>query len=65
MVAEAHNEIARLRASYHAVQGGKSARYEPFAFVDPRIERAKAKEAVKRAELTEAAEEDLFAGLDW
>lgn len=34
-LAEVFNEIARLRASVHAVAGGRSAAYEPARITDP------------------------------
>lgn len=35
IAAEAHNEIARLRAAFYAVHGGEDGAYEPFAFINP------------------------------
>jgi hypothetical protein len=32
---EIYNELAHLRASYYAVNGGENSTYEPFQFVDP------------------------------
>jgi hypothetical protein len=47
---EIYNELARLRASYYAVNGGKDAAYEPFQFVEPMA-------AIQRA-MDEAAEDE-------
>lgn len=32
---EIYNELARLRASYYAINGGADSVYEPFQFVEP------------------------------
>jgi len=32
---EIYNELARLRASYYAVNGGEESVYEPFQFIEP------------------------------
>lgn len=64
MVAEGHNEIARLRASYHAMQGGKKAAYEPFLFIDPRIAKVRDEKKRENAEFQKEVEADLF-GPDW
>jgi hypothetical protein len=52
---EIYNELAHLRASYYAINGGPDSTYEPFQFVDPvaRVERL-----IKDAEEDDEAEED-------
>lgn len=62
MAAETHNEVARLRLWYHVGHGGD--KYEPFEFVDPRIERARAEHEAELAELQSAVEDDMFAGFN-
>lgn len=58
--AETFNEIARLRASFHSVNGGKKHAYEPFAFEDPSIRENKAREAAANARLQAEVEADMF-----
>lgn len=65
MAAETHNEVARLRASYHAVNGGADAAYEPFEFVDPRVERLREQHEADELEELEQAQRDLYADLGW
>lgn len=50
VAAQTHNEIAWLRASYHVVNGGEDAAYEPFTFEDPVARRER-----KRLEAEDAA----------
>jgi hypothetical protein len=51
---DTHNEISRLRASFHVAHGGKEAFYEPFIYRDPVDEKAiaerKAEEATRAVE---------------
>lgn len=63
--AEHYNETARLRASYHAINGGESGAYEPNLLVDPRVQKHLDAEAEAQSEFHQEAEEDLFAGFDW
>lgn len=63
MVAETHNEIARLRTSFHVVNGGES--YEPPEFVDPRVEKLRAEAKQQREQFHQEAEEALFKDFDW
>lgn len=65
LVAEAHNEIARFRASYHTVSSRGKSTFEPFEFLDPRVEKARDAEKREREEFQKQAEEALFEGLDW
>ena len=61
---ETFNEVARLRASYHAVNGGSGHSYEPFAFEDPVDVTAKAVEAEVNAQLQSDVEAELFGSWD-
>jgi hypothetical protein len=65
MLAETHNEIARLRASYHVVNGGEDAAYEPFEFVDPRIAEARAEAAALEDVEAEEDTEDFYKDMGW
>ena len=58
--AETFNEIARLRASFHAVNGGSKHSYEPFAFEDPTVLKAKAIAAEVNAKLQSDVEDEMF-----
>lgn len=58
--AETFNEIARLRASFHSVNGGKKHSYTPFAFEDPTVRGSKAESAEANAKLQAEVEADLF-----
>lgn len=64
IAAETFNEIARLRASFHAANGGKAAGYEPFAFEDPAVREQKAREAAAAMQLQREVEDDLFGWTD-
>lgn len=63
--AETFNEIARLRASYHAVNGGKDGAYEPFSFDDPAVRVRKAAEAKAAEQWKREARGGLFDQLGW
>ena len=63
MLSETHNEIARLRTSFHVVNGGD--KYEPPEFVDPRVEKLRAQAKQELDEFHQEAEEALFEPLDW
>jgi hypothetical protein len=65
MAAETHNEIARLRASYHAVNGGDDAVFEPFEFLDPRVSKLRAQQEIDELEDHERAEHELYAEIGW
>lgn len=65
IAAETFNEIARLRASYHAVNGGKDGTYEPFAFEDPLARRRKEQAKAAEEKLRTDARHDLFDSLGW
>lgn len=51
---ETYNELARLRASYYAVNGGEDSVYEPFQFIEPM---ARIQQAIDDAAEDEEAEE--------
>lgn len=54
---DTYNEIALLRASFHIVNGGRDAAYEPFRYRDPVDEKLRAeREAAEEAAAVEAAE---------
>lgn len=57
--AETFNEIARLRASFHASKGREYA-YEPFVFEDPAVREQKAQEADEARKLQLEVEAELF-----
>jgi hypothetical protein len=63
IAAETHNEIARLRASYYAVHGGKDAVYEPHLFVDPVI--ARWREENDEEQECKEDNEDFYAEMGW
>ncbi len=63
--AETFNELARLRASYHAVNGGTDGAYEPFSFDDPAVRARKAREAEAEAAWKREARGGLFDQLGW
>ncbi|MGV0634497.1 hypothetical protein ABQE69_09020 [Mycolicibacillus trivialis] len=65
VAAETYNELARLRASYHAVNGGEKSAYEPFTFDDPTLREEKHKEAAELAEFRKSVEDDMFTHLGW
>jgi hypothetical protein len=52
---EIYNELARLRSSYYAVNGGKDSVYEPFQFIEPM---ARLQQAIDEAAEDEEAQED-------
>jgi hypothetical protein len=54
---EAYNELARMRASYHVVNGGKEAAYEPVILLDPVDERIKAENDAADAEAAKDSQE--------
>jgi hypothetical protein len=60
---EIYNELARLRASYYAVNGGEDSVYEPFQFVEPvaRIQQVidEAAEDEEHQEVTETMFDDM------
>lgn len=56
---ETFNEIAKLRASFHAVHGGRDAAYEPLVLLDPIDWREKARGARSEAEEQEQAISDF------
>lgn len=60
---ELFNEIARLRASFHAVNGGEDAVYEPFILADPIDELEQEREGADaerdRARAVQALETEL------
>lgn len=60
IVAETFNELARLRASYHSVNGGRSHSYEPHEFEDPTVREAKVNLAAVNAKLQADVEADIF-----
>lgn len=55
VVENTYNEIALLRASFHVVNGGKEAAYEPYRYRDPVDELAIAKREAAEAEEAAAA----------
>jgi hypothetical protein len=63
IASETHNELARLRASYHAVHGGEEAVYEPHEFLDPSIDRLREKAAQSEDQEFEEATHELHAEL--
>ncbi|OMC44716.1 hypothetical protein A5742_27470 [Mycolicibacterium fortuitum] len=65
VAAETFNEIARFRASYHAVNGGKDGAYEPFSFDDPAIRVRKAREAEAELAWKRESQGSLFDELGW
>jgi hypothetical protein len=52
---EIYNELARLRASYYAVNGGEASVYEPFQFIEPM---ARIQQAIDDAAEDAEAEDD-------
>lgn len=65
IAAETHNELARLRAGYHAVNGGHEAAYEPFTFEDASIRREQAAEAAAREQFHGGVRDDMFSHFGW
>ena len=63
--AETFNELARLRASYHAVNGGKNGAYEPFAFEDPAVAEAREQESSAAAKWRSNVQDEMFASWGW
>lgn len=61
IVASLRNEIALLRAGYHAVHGGEDAAYEPYLFEDPLVEIERDRKAREDNEFQKQAEADLYA----
>lgn len=57
LAAETFNELARLRASFHA---SKKAPYEPFQFEDPATRAAKAEATDEAMKLQAEVEDDIF-----
>jgi hypothetical protein len=55
------NEMAKLRATMHAVHGGKNAAYSPMVF----LSKAERQEQQQRAEAVEEAREAVFAFADF
>lgn len=62
---ETYNEIARLRASFHAAHGGKEAAYEPDRYLDPIDEKLHAEREAARVERAESANADFEAQLGY
>ena len=65
VAAETYNELARLRASYHAVNGGERSAYEPFTLDDPSLREEKNRQAAELAEFRKSVEDDMFTHLGW
>lgn len=64
IAAETHNEMARFRASYHAVHGGEDYEpYEPYEFVDPLTERLREQAAEAEEREREEDMRDLYTDL--
>jgi len=65
IAAETHNELARLRSSYHAVHGGEDAVYTPHEFINPAIQRLR--DELQAAEDAERADDDddFYADMGW
>lgn len=60
---ETYNELAKLRASYYAMNGGEDSLYEPHTFVDPIVRVEKAMEEEQRSEDTIDASENLYGDM--
>lgn len=58
--AETFNELARIRASYHSVNGGKKHAYEPFQFEDPTVRIDKQRTAEANQKMQAEVEADMF-----
>jgi hypothetical protein len=65
IAAQTHNELAFLRSSYYAVNGGEDGAYEPFQFIDPidRVERAI--KDVEEEEEAEQANDQFYGEMGW
>jgi hypothetical protein len=57
---EIYNEIAKLRASYYAINGGQESVYEPFEFVDPMVRVDRVLEDISEDEEAEESSEVLY-----
>ncbi len=64
MIADTHNEVAWLRASYHAVNGGEKGVYKPNLHFDPRVEEIREREARENAELQMDIEAEIFGAFE-
>ncbi len=61
VVEDIYNEIALMRASYHAVNGGEKAAYYPDLYRDPIDERALAEREAEEAAAAEAHQKEFNA----
>jgi hypothetical protein len=60
-----HNEIAWLRASYYAVNGGEKAVYEPHIYRDPLDEKVLAEQAAEEAAEAQRSEQEFNAQIGY
>lgn len=60
---EIYNELARLRASYYAVNGGPVSVYEPFQFVEPMARVQQMMDEVAEDEEHQEDTEDMYGDM--